>query len=100
MFGSLTEKFQEMFSGLVGKKTLTEDNIADAVRQVRLALLDADVNYTVASNFVKRVKEKALGETVIKSVNPGQQFIKTVHEELVTLMGSKEASLEFKAVLQ
>jgi signal recognition particle subunit SRP54 len=97
MFGALTEKFQEMFSGLRGKKTLTEDNIADAVRQVRLALLDADVNYAVASHFIKRVKEKALGDAVIKSVDPGNQFIKVVHEELVVLMGSKEASLEFKA---
>ena len=97
MFGALTEKFQEMFSGLRGKKTLTKDNIADAVRQVRLALLDADVNYAVASHFIKRVKEKALGDAVIKSVDPGNQFIKVVHEELVVLMGSKEASLEFKA---
>jgi signal recognition particle subunit SRP54 len=97
MFGALTEKFQEMFSGLMGKKTLTEDNIADAVRQVRLALLDADVNYAVASHFVKRVKEKALGDAVIKSVSPGEQFIKVVHEELVALMGSSEAALEFKA---
>ncbi len=97
MFGALTEKFQEMFSGLMGKKTLTEDNIADAARQVRLALLDADVNYAVASHFVKRVKEKALGDAVIKSVSPGEQFIKIVHEELIALMGSKEAALECKS---
>lgn len=96
MFGSLTEKFQQMFSGLTGKKTLTEDNISDAVRQVRLALLDADVNYSVASNFVKRVKEKALGDAVIKSVSPGQQFTKLVHEELIALMGAEESPLELK----
>ncbi len=96
MFGSLTEKFQQMFSGLMGKKTLTEDNISDAVREVRLALLDADVNYSVASNFVKRVKEKAVGDAVIKSVSPGQQFIKLVHEELVALMGTNESLLELQ----
>ena len=96
MFGSLTEKFQQMFSGLMGKKTLTEDNISDAVRQVRLALLDADVNYAVASNFVKRVKEKSIGDAVLKSVSPGQQFTKLIHEELVVLMGSEEAPLELK----
>jgi signal recognition particle subunit SRP54 len=96
MFGALTEKFQQMFSSLTGKKTLTEDNISDAVRQVRLALLDADVNYSVASNFVKKVKEKALGDDVIKSVQPGQQFIKLVHEELVSLMGVEESPLEIK----
>jgi signal recognition particle subunit SRP54 len=93
MFGALTEKFQSLFSHLSGKKSLTEDNISDAVRQVRLALLDADVNYSVASHFVKRVKEKAVGDAVIKSVSPGQQFIKVIHEELVALMGSDEAGL-------
>lgn len=96
MFGALTEKFQQMFSGLLGKKSLTEGNIADAVKEVRLALLDADVNYAVVSQFVKKVKEKALGEAVIKSVDPGEQFIKIVHEELILLMGASEQSLELK----
>ena len=94
MFGALTEKLQHLFSGLSGKRTLTEENISDAVRQVRLALLDADVNYTVTGEFVKRVKEKALGEAVIKSVNPGDLFVKLVHEELVSLMGAEESSLD------
>ncbi len=97
MFGALTEKFQQMFSSLAGKKTLTEDNVSDAVREVRLALLEADVNYSVASQFVKRVKEKAVGEAVLKSVTPGQQFINAVHAELVALMGSEEATLEITA---
>lgn len=96
MFGALTEKFQQMFSGLVGKKSLTEANIGDAVRDVRLALLDADVNYAVVSQFVKKVKEKALGEAVIKAVDPGEQLIKVVHEELVLLMGSEQRDLELK----
>jgi signal recognition particle subunit SRP54 len=96
MFGTLSEKFQNLFSGLLAKKKLTEDNVSDAVRQVRLALLDADVNYTVASNFVKRVKEKSLGDEVLKSVKPDQQFIKIVHDELIALMGSEEASLNCK----
>ncbi len=96
MFGVLTEKFQKLFSGIGGAKSLTEDNISDAVRQVRLALLDADVNYTVASQFIKRVKEKAVGEGVTKSVSPGQQFIKVIHEELIALMGCEEAPLELK----
>ncbi len=96
MFGSLTEKFQQVFSSLVGKKKLTEENISDAVRQVRLALLDADVNYSIASQFVKRVKEKALGDEVLKSVTPDQQFIKVVHDELTSLMGSEESIFEVK----
>lgn len=97
MFGALTDKLQNLFSSLRGKKSLTEDNIADAVREVRLALLDADVNFTVVSSFVKRVKEKALGDAVLKSVTPGQQFTKVIHDELIALMGSDEAPLDLNA---
>ncbi|MBI3236357.1 MAG: signal recognition particle protein [Chlamydiales bacterium] len=93
MFGALTEKFQGLFSGIAGKKVLTEENISEAIRQVRLALLDADVNYSVATQFIKRVKEKALGSTQIQSVKAADQFIKVIHEELVALMGSEEAGL-------
>lgn len=93
MFDLLGKKFTTLFSSLSGKKNLTEENISDAVREVRLALLDADVNYSVASQFVKRVKEKVVGNEAIKSVTPGQQFIKVVHEELIALMGKSEAEL-------
>lgn len=93
MFGGLTEKLQGLFASLAGKKQLSEDNLAEAVRTVRLALLDADVNYTVAGNFIKRVKEKALGEAVLRSVEPGQQFIKIVHDELIALLGTDEPAL-------
>ncbi len=96
MLGLLTEKFQGVFSKLTGKKRLTEDNISEAVDEVRLALLEADVNYSVAKTFVKRVKDKALGEVVINTVSPGQQFIKIVHDELVALMGGKEVELDLK----
>lgn len=94
MFGNITEKFQNVFTALGSKKTLTEENISDAVREVRMALLDADVNYTVAKNFIKRVKEKALGEQVVKSVSAGDQFTKIIHDELKILMGGEEASLK------
>lgn len=99
MFGALTDKLQNLFSSLRGKKSLTEDNIADAAREVRLALLDADVNYAVVTQFVKRVKEKAVGDAVIKSVTPGQQFTKLVHDELIELMGAVEAPLDLKGKL-
>ena len=99
MFGALTQKLQGLFSSLSGKKTLTEDNIAEAVVDVRLALLDADVNYAVVSNFVKRVKEKALGDPVLKSVRPGEQFIKLVHDELIALMGGQEEPLDLNGKL-
>jgi signal recognition particle subunit SRP54 len=96
MLGLLTEKMQGLFSKLAGKRKLTEDNISEAVSEVRLALLEADVNYSVAKVFVKKVKEKALGDEVIKSVSPGQQFIKVVHDELVALMGGDEVLLDLK----
>lgn len=96
MFGSLTEKFRNLLTHLVGQKKISEDNISDAVRDVRLALLDADVNYAVVSNFVKRVKEKAVGDAVIKAVSPGDQFIKIVHDELIALMGAEETPLFIK----
>ncbi|MDN3508818.1 MAG: signal recognition particle protein [Candidatus Neptunochlamydia sp.] len=93
MFGGITEKFQNVFRALGSKKKLTEENISDAVREVRLALLDADVNYTVAKNFIKRVKEEALDGEVIKSVTAGDQFTKIIHDGLKNLMGSDEAPL-------
>ncbi len=96
MFGSLTEKFKNLLTHLVGQKKISEDNISAAVRDVRLALLDADVNYTIVGNFVKRVKEKAVGDAVIKAVSPGDQFIKIVHDELIALMGAEEAPLSLK----
>lgn len=93
MLGVLTEKMHDLFSRLAGKKKLSEENIAEAVSEVRLALLEADVNYGVTKILVKRVKEKALGDEVVQSVSPGQQFIKIVHDELVELMGGTEQSL-------
>lgn len=93
MFDSIANQFKQLFASLAGKKKLTEENISDAVRKVRLALLDADVGYTVASKFVKRVKEKALGDAALKSVTADEQFIKIIHEELVALMGSEEPTL-------
>lgn len=99
MFGSLTEKLHNLFSSLSGKKILSEDNISEAVRDIRLALLDADVNFAVVSQFIKKVKEKALGEAVVKSVSPGQQFTKIVHDELIALMGTDEVPLDLDAKL-
>lgn len=96
MFGKLTDKLQGLFSQMRGQKILTESNIADAVREIRLALLDADVGYSVVSQFVRGVKEKALGDSVMKSVSPSQQFTKLVHDELVALMGGEEEPLQLQ----
>ena len=97
MFGALTDKMTELTSKLRGQKKLTEENISDASRQVRLALLDADVNFAVVSSFIKKVKAKALGDEVLKSVSAGDQFIKIVHDELAELMGQDEAKLNLKS---
>ncbi len=96
MFQALTEKLQNAFSFLKKQKKLNQDNIAEAARQVRLALLQADVNYKVATSFIERVKEKCQGDIVIKSVTPTQQFIKIVHDELISFMGEEEATLDLK----
>lgn len=96
MLGALTDKMQGLLAKIAGKSKLTEENIAEAVSEVRLALLEADVNYGVTKVLVKRIKEKALGDIVVKSVTPGQQFIKIVHDELVALMGGNEAPLNVK----
>src|SRR5579863_8386477 len=87
MFDSLSEKLQAVFKNLRGYGKLTEKNVADALREVRLALLEADVNYKVAKDFIEKTKARALGQEVLNSVTPGQQIIKIVHDELVALMG-------------
>lgn len=95
MFDSLAEKFTSIFSKFSGQKVLTEKSISDSIREVRLALLDADVNYAVAKDFVQRVKEKALGQEKLKSVEASEQFIEIIHQELVNFLGEKEATLNF-----
>ena len=93
MFDTLTQRFETVFSGLRGKGRLSEKDIDSALREVRLALLEADVNVAVVKSFVGRVKERAMGEDVSKSITPGQQVIKIVHEELVKTLGSDSAPL-------
>ncbi len=93
MFDTLTQRFETVFSGLRGKGKLSEKDIDQALREVRLALLEADVNVTVVKAFLARVKERALGEDVSKSITPGQQVIKIVHEELVATLGAEAAEL-------
>ena len=93
MFDSLSGKLQQAFKNLRGLGKISEDNIADALREVRLALLEADVNFKVAKDFIETVKQKAIGEEVVRTVQPGQQIIKIISDELVTLLGSTNAAL-------
>ena len=94
MFDSLSGKLQAVFKNLRGLGRISDSNVADSLREVRLALLDADVNFKVARDFVDRVKEKAIGQQVIQSIQPGQQIIKIIHDELVELLGSQNAGLQ------
>jgi signal recognition particle subunit SRP54 len=94
MFDSLTQRLEGVFAGLRGKGRLSEKDIDSALRDVRLALLEADVNVKVVKDFLGRVKERALGEDVSRSLSPGQQVIKIVHEELVTTLGSKAVPMK------
>src|SRR5579872_6406013 len=93
MFDSLSGKLQNAFKNLRGLGKISESNVADSLREVRLALLEADVNFKVARDFIERVKTKALGQEVVQSVHPGQQIIKIIHDELVELLGSSNAGL-------
>jgi signal recognition particle subunit SRP54 len=94
MFDSLSSKLQNAFKNLRGLGKISEDNIGEALREVRLALLEADVNFKVARDFIERVKTKSLGQDVIQSIQPGQQIIKIIHDELVDLLGSSNAGLQ------
>ena len=96
MFSQLGDKLQDIFKDLRGHGTISESNINDALRQVRLALLEADVDFQVAKNFVARVKEKALGEEVLRSITPGQQIVKIFHDELTTLLGGDATPLNLE----
>ncbi|MGA1864659.1 MAG: signal recognition particle protein [bacterium] len=97
MFDSLTDKLQDILKKLRGQGKLTEKNIADALREVRLALLEADVNYLVVKGFIEKIREKAIGEEVLKSLTPGQQIIKIVNQELTELMGGQQSKLQMPA---
>ena len=93
MFSQLSDKLQDIFKDLRGHGTISESNIDDALRHVRLALLEADVDFQVAKKFIARVKEKALGEAVLRSITPGQQIVKIFHDELTALLGGDAAPL-------
>ena len=96
MFENLTEKFERAFKVLKGQGQITEINVAETLKEVRRALLDADVSFNTAKQFTNTVKEKALGRDVLTAVSPGQLMIKICHEELVSLMGGNESELNLK----
>ncbi|MEY2603039.1 MAG: signal recognition particle subunit [Verrucomicrobiota bacterium] len=97
MFAQLSDRLQDVFKDLRGHGSISESNITDALRQVRLALLEADVHYQVAKDFIARVREKSLGQEVLRSISPGQQIVKIFHDELTALLGGDAQPLVLSA---
>src|SRR4029453_11411486 len=96
MFNSLSEKLESAFKNIKGEGRISELNIANTIKDIRRALVDADVNYKIAKEFTDNIKEKALGEKVLNAVSPGQLMVKIVKDELVDLMGGAESDFQTK----
>src|ERR1700746_3495887 len=96
MFEALSDKLESAFKNLKGQARVTELNIAATVKEIRRALVDADVNYKIAKEFTDKVKEEALGQKVLNAISPGQLMVKIVKDELVNLMGGTESELQAK----
>ena len=94
-FDGLSSRLQEITRKLRGKARITEDDLKEVLREVKLALLEADVNYRIVKEFIKVIEEKALGQDVLKSLTPGQQVVKIVKDELVSLLGGEESKINF-----
>jgi signal recognition particle subunit SRP54 len=97
MFDNLSDRLSQAARNLSGKGRLSESNIKDTLRQVRLALLEADVALPVVKSFIERIRVRAVGEEVGKSLTPGQALVKIIHNELVTILGSDTVPLDLRA---
>ena len=98
-FDSLSDKLPNIFKNLRGKGRLSEADVKAALKEVKMALLEADVNFKVVKNFIKSVEERAIGQDVMSSLTPGQMVIKIVNEEMISLMGSETTEIAIKPVL-
>ena len=98
MFENLTNKLENIFSKLKSAPSLTEEQVDSGLKEIRLALLEADVALPVVKEFISNVKPKAIGQEIIKSTSPGQMIVKIVYDELVTILGSKNEEINLKAV--
>ncbi|HRV09436.1 MAG TPA: signal recognition particle receptor subunit alpha, partial [Acidobacteriota bacterium] len=98
MFEGLSDRLQAILRDLKGEGRISERHLDDALREIRLALLEADVSFRVVKQFIARVREKALGQDVLKSLTPGQQIVKIVRDELIELLGTEPSKLEFSKV--
>ncbi len=96
MFENLSDKLQRAFKNITGKGKISEENIQEALKEIRVALLEADVNFKVVKKFVNEVKAEALGQEVVEGLNPGQQLVKVVHEKLIEILGGRSPEIKFK----
>ena len=97
MFTNLTEKIENVFKQLRGQAVLTEQNITDALKEVRVALLEADVNFKIVKDFIEKIRAKAVGQEVLKSLTPANQVVKVVWEELRDLLGHEQSALHLSS---
>src|SRR5471030_2101474 len=97
MFDNLNSKLERAFKLLKGQEKITEINVSETIKEIRKALLDADINYKVAKQFTDTVKEKALGQNVLTAISPGQLMIKIAHDELAELMGGQKAEIDLRS---
>src|SRR5450830_603952 len=95
MFENLADKLESIFKKLKGRGVLNEENVNDALKEIRLALLEADVNFKVVKDFIEEVRVRAVGQDVLESITPGQQVVKIVHDRLVELMGGTSSHIRF-----
>src|SRR5450631_3897966 len=95
MFDNLSDKLQRVFKNLRGEGKLSAENMEGALREIRMALLEADVNFKVVKQLIENIKQKAVGEEVLNALSPSQQVVKIVHEELIKILGSHESKLRF-----
>src|SRR3954453_23895334 len=95
MFDNLSDKLQRVFKNLRGEGKLTAENMEGALREIRMALLEADVNFKVVKQLIENIKAKAVGEEVLNALSPSQQVVKIVHEELIKILGSHESKLRY-----
>ena len=97
MFDDLSSKFGDIFDRLRGRGALSEEDVATALREIRVALLEADVSLSVVKQFIDVVREEAVGQAVLRSVTPGQMVVKIVHDQLVKMLGPEDATINFDA---
>ena len=96
-FEGLSDRLQDILKKLRGKGKISEEDVKTAMREVRMALLEADVNFKVVKDFTNKVRERAVGSEVLQSITPGQQIVKIVHDEMTELMGGSESKLSFSS---